>query len=137
MQKRLAALFLVPFIFLSVELFAADAPPMAAGLWEISTTPEFKGIPANPIPKIDRICLDEQSIRAGAIPVRVAVSCKITSGHWDGKQLSLVVACQDAPPDTKVPNEFTATDKTISGYIALNAMITYRYQGTWLSDECK
>lgn len=136
MQQRLMAWISASIMFLPVGAPAADAPPLTAGLWEVATTPDLKGIPANPMPKIDQLCLSDQAIRDGIIPLRIAVACKVTGGTWRGDKLNLAISCQDAPADTAIPNEISANGQGFSGYIALNAMITYRYQGKWLGAAC-
>lgn len=118
-------------------LMANDTLPLATGLWQVTTTPEFKGIPANPTPRIDRFCLDEAAIKAGRIPLRLAVTCKIPGGKWEGNQLVLSIVCDDAPPDTPIVNQLSAKGESLAGFITLNPAITYRYAGKWLAAECR
>lgn len=133
---------LVCAIFASICLFflgisqANDDLPLRTGAWEIVTTPELKNIPAPPTPKFNRICLNDAAIKDGRIPLYIAPACKITSGSWDGNKLHLAISCPDAPPDAKIPAELTAQDDTFVSRIELNQMITYNYQGRWLSAAC-
>lgn len=123
---------------LSSSAFSANSQPMASGRWEVTTTAEFTSIPVTPTPKYDGLCLDDNAIRSGIIPVRIAVGCKITGGKWEGEKLGLHVTCEDAPPDTVVPAEITAVEgKTFTGFVTLGQMVTYRYTGKWVSSECK
>lgn len=128
-------------IFLAVLASSANAEPplpLTSGRWEVTTMPEFTGIPASPTAKHDGFCLDATAIRAGVIPVRIAVGCKITGGKWEGEKLHLNVACEDAPPGAVIPAELTVAEgKSFTGFVALNQTITYRYRGTWISAECK
>jgi hypothetical protein len=116
---------------------AADTLPLVAGLWQVTTMPEFKGIPANPTPRIDRFCLDEAAIKAGRIPLRLAVTCKIPGGKWEANKLTLTIVCDDAPPDTPIANQISAEGQGLAGFITLNPAITYRYAGKWLAAECR
>lgn len=131
-------LLLSALLLHSLPSHAEEPMPLASGWWEVTTLPEFTGIPVTPTAKHDGLCLGAAAIRAGVIPVRIAVGCKIAGGKWEGKKLRLHVACEDAPPDTVVPAELTVAEgKSFTGFVALNQMITYRYSGKWVSAECK
>ncbi len=134
--------FILSAILLHSTLIHAEEPmPLATGLWEITTNPDFKNIPAAPVPKIDRLCLGESDIKDGKIAIRVAPICKITGGIWnkngDRNGLTLKVFCPDAPPDAIIPAELSAAGTSFTSFIQLNSNIRYNHSGKWLSAQCQ
>lgn len=128
----------ITLALISANLALANELPLARGQWEVVTRPDFKGIPANPLPKTEHLCLDEESIRNGAISLRTAHTCKITGGQWVDNKVTLRVFCPDAPPNADIPAELTASDiKSFTAYVTLNQMITYHYTGQWMSSVCQ
>ncbi len=134
MIKKLLSITLTA---ISVSLAMANSPPLAKGQWEVVTRPDFKGIPANPLPRTDRFCLDEAMIREGRIPVFIAPACKITGGSWDGIRLQMTVTCPDAPPDARIPAELTAEGKAFTSFVELNPSVRYNHSGRWISEQCQ
>ena len=56
----------------------AQAPvKLQPGFWEITTKPEFPGVPIIPVPKIDKLCLNKDDIAGGRIDLRSAPGCKV------------------------------------------------------------
>jgi hypothetical protein len=138
MKKPAYLILSVACLLPAVPAHASEPAPLAKGLWEVTTRAEFKqGIPANPMPKIQRICLDDLAIKEGRIPLYVAKTCEITGGTWDNNKLALRVKCPDAPPEAVIPAELHARHKTFTSYIALNQLITYHHTGEWVSAECR
>lgn len=130
--------FLLSSILLHSTLIHAEEPmPLATGLWEVTTYPDFKNIPAAPTPKIDRLCLSGSDIKDGKIAIRMAPTCKITGGKWDKNGLTLKVFCPDAPPDANIPAELSAAGTAFTSFIQLNPNIRYNHSGKWLSAQCQ
>lgn len=127
----------ITLALISANLAIANELPLAKGQWEVVTRPDFKGIPANPLPRTDRFCLDETMIRDGRIPVFLTPACKITGGTWQGTKLQISITCPDAPPDAKIPAELTADGKVFTSFIELNPSIRYNHSGKWVADQCQ
>jgi hypothetical protein len=134
----LRSFFLLSAFFLHSTLIQAEEPvPLVSGLWEITTRPDFKGIPAASTQKLDRICLSEFDIREGKIALRVAATCKVTGGKWEKTKLTLDIFCPDAPPDVKIPAVLDAGGTNFTSYIELNPQIRYNHSGKWLKAQCQ
>lgn len=123
-----------------------QAQPLAPGLWEITTRPEFPGIPMIPAPKIDRLCLTAEDISAGRIQLRSAPGCNVQGGKWQDARLQLDIVCSDAPAEARITGMLDAGEKTLAGEIALvhqpsqegaaAGRFTYRHNGKWVAADC-
>lgn len=127
---------------------AADkqALPLAPGLWEITTRPDFPGIPIVPAPKTDRQCLTAEDISAGRVQLRSAPGCNVQGGKWQDNRLQLDIACSDAPAEARIAGMIDAGEKTLAGEITLvhqpsqegaaAGRFTYRHNGKWVAADC-
>lgn len=98
----------------------AQAPvKLQPGFWEITTKPEFPGVPIIPVPKIDKLCLNKDDIAGGRIDLRSAPGCKVIGGKWIDNRLQLDIACGDAPPEAKMSGELIASGQTLTSKIDL------------------
>jgi hypothetical protein len=119
---------------------------LANGGWEITTRPEFPGVPMIPVPKTDKLCLSAEDIAAGRIPLRSAPGCNVQGGKWQGKRLQLNIVCSDAPADAQITGTLDANEKSLAGEITIvsqpsqegpaAARFTYRHNGKWLAADC-
>jgi hypothetical protein len=120
--------------------------PLAAGGWEITTRPEFPGVPMIPVPRIDKLCLAAEDIATGRIPLRSAPGCTVQGGKWREKRLQLDIVCSDAPANAQITGTLDANEKSLTGEIAIvsqpsqegaaAARFTYRHSGKWLAADC-
>jgi hypothetical protein len=124
---------------------AMAADRLESGLWEITTTPDFKNIPAPLNQKIDKMCLSKQDIEAGKIDVRMSPDCHVAGGNLVDSHMKLNVSCvMEVPTETEGFLDFAG--KSFSGSVNVLAIINndrassphfiYHYQAKWLAKEC-
>jgi hypothetical protein len=140
----LACISIAPAFAMGAD--ASVAPPLASGWWEITTRPEFPGVPMIPVPKIDKLCLAAEDIATGRIPLRSAPGCTVQGGKWQEKRLQLNIVCRDAPADAQITGTLDANEKSLAGEITIvsqpsqegpaAARFTYRHTGKWLAADC-
>lgn len=104
-------------LFGSVAAFAAEPLALEPGNWKLVTRPELNGAPMVAAPRTTWLCLTEDSIRAGNIPIPMLPACQVSGGKWSGSQLQLQFTCQSLATAVSTTGVLNAAGASLDGRI--------------------
>lgn len=120
---------------------------MEPGLWQVNTRPEMRGGQMMVLPRNARICITDEDVNAGRIPLVSMPACQVQEGGvWEGEQLTLKMECKGLPKQSQYGGTLKAQAKAFQGQIDVvlvpdkdgveRGHMVYHQTGTWVAAQC-